>query len=211
MAGKNKIDIVSDIVCPWCIVAYKRLEKAIEDLGLQEQIEIEWHAFELNPMMPAEGQNLQEHLSQKYGTTLAQGKQSREQLKQLGAEVDFKFDFFDEMRMPNTKNAHILLDYALPFGKQTEFNLRLVTAHFSEQKDLSDPQILAQELKALGLNAEEGLERINNTEARKLIDTKEAHWKEMGIRAVPTIIFNQKTALTGAQSIDVYKKLLAEP
>lgn len=210
MAEKIKIDIVSDVVCPWCIVGYKRLEKAIVEMGLQDQIEIEWQAFELNPMMPVKGQNLREHISQKYGSTIEQGKKSSEQLSQLGAELDFKFDFFDEMRMPNTKDAHILIDYALEFGKQNELNLRLVAAHFSERKDISDPLILSQELQAVGLNAEEGLERLNNPKSRERLETKEAYWKKLGVNSVPTMVFNGKSALTGAQPVDVYKKVLAE-
>lgn len=210
MAEKINIDIVSDVVCPWCVIGYKRLEKAIEEMGLQDQVKIEWQAFELNPTMPAEGQELQEHLSQKYGSTIAQGKQSSVQLTKLAADLDFKFDFFDGMRMPNTRDAHILIDYALENGKQTELNLRLISAHFGEHKDISDPQVLAQELKAVGLDTEEGLDRLNNEKAREQIIRKEASWQQGGVRAVPTMVFNRTTRITGAQPVDVYKKLLSE-
>jgi len=210
MAEKIKIDIVSDVVCPWCVIGYKRLEKAIDQLGLQNQVEIEWQAFELNPNMPVEGQALQEHLSQKYGSTIEQGKQSRAQLTQLGSEMGFTFDFFDEMRMPNTRDAHILIDYALESGKQTELNLRLIAAHFSEQKDLSDPEILAQELQAVGLNDDLGLERLKDAKAREHIISKEAYWQKKGVTAVPTMVFNRTSALTGAQPVEVYKKLLRD-
>lgn len=210
LAKKIKIDVVSDIVCPWCIIGYKRLEKAIEELGVQDQIEIEWQAFELNPNMPTEGQDLQEHLNQKYGSTPEQSQQSRKQLSQFGAELDFKFDFFDGMRMPNTRECHILTDYALEQGKQTELYLRLVAAHFSEQKDISNPKILAQELQAIGLDSEKGLERLKDSNARDLIQTKEAYWQSQGISAVPTMVFDKKSAITGAQSVDVYKSILLE-
>lgn len=210
MAEKIKIDIVSDVVCPWCVIGYKRLEKAIDQLGLQNQVEIEWHAFELNPNMPVEGQALQEHLSQKYGSTIEQGKQSRAQLTRLGSEMGFTFDFFDEMRMPNTRDAHILIDYALEKGKQTELNLRLISAHFGEYKNISDPQVLAQELQAVGLNSEEGLERLNDAEAREHIISKEAYWQKLGVTAVPTMVFNRTSALTGAQPVEVYKKILRD-
>jgi len=210
LADKIKIDIVSDVVCPWCIVGYKRLEKAIDEMGIQDQIEIEWQAFELNPNMPLEGQNLQEHISQKYGSSIEQGKRSRDQLTALGAELDFKFDFFEGMKMPNTRDAHILIDYAQGFGKQTALNLRLISAHFSEQKDLSDPQVLAQELEALGLNSEEALAKLKDPSAGEQIQTKEAYWKKQGITAVPTMVFDRKSAVTGAQSVEVYKNILTE-
>lgn len=210
LAEQIKIDIVSDVVCPWCIIGYKRLEKAIEELGIRDQIEIEWQAFELNPTMPREGQDLQEHLHQKYGSTPEQSQQSREQLSRLGSELDFKFDFFDGMRMPNTRDSHILIDYALEQGKQTELNLRLITAHFSEQKDISNPEILAQELQTIGLHSEKGMERLNDANARDLIKTKEVYWQNQGITAVPTMVFDKKSAITGAQSVAVYKGILLE-
>ncbi len=74
MSNKLKIDIVSDVVCPWCIIGYKRLEKAISEMGIQDQVEIEWQPFELNPQMPAEGENVTEHITRKYGTSPEDGK-----------------------------------------------------------------------------------------------------------------------------------------
>ena len=120
MKEKLKIDIVSDVVCPWCTIGYKRLEKAIVELGLQDEIEIEWQAFELNPNMPAEGQNVIEHITEKYGSTLAQQEESQQRMTEIGKELGFTFDYYDEMRMANTFDAHVLLDYAKKFDKQTE-------------------------------------------------------------------------------------------
>ena len=76
MAATIKLDFISDIVCPWCIIGYKRLEKAINELGIQDRIDIEWQPFELNPDMPTEGENLQEHIIRKYGSTLLESKRS---------------------------------------------------------------------------------------------------------------------------------------
>ena len=137
MADKIKIDIVSDVVCPWCTIGYKRLAKAISELGIQDQVEIEWQPFELNPQMPTEGQNIQEHLAEKYGSTAEQRKQSQQQMAAVGAELGFTFDFFDEMRMVNTFEAHILLEYAQASGKQTELKMSLTKAFFSDRKDVS--------------------------------------------------------------------------
>jgi predicted DsbA family dithiol-disulfide isomerase len=204
MADKIKLDIVSDVVCPWCIVGYKRLEKAISDLGVGDRIEIEWQPFELNPQMPAEGQELAEHIAQKYGSTPEQGEKSRAHLTQLGSEHHFKFDFFEKMKIVNTRDAHILIDYAKEFGKQTELNINLITAYFSEQKDISDRNILAQQLQGLGLNAEEALARLDDTNASDNIQTKEVFWQNMGVSSVPTMVFDRKSALTGAQPVETY-------
>lgn len=210
MKDKIKIDIVSDVVCPWCIIGYKRLEKAISELGIKDKVEIEWQPFELNPNMPAEGQDVQEHITQKYGSTNEQQKRSQEQLTQLGAELDFKFDFFDGMKMVNTRDAHILLEYAKEFGNQTELNLRLISAFFNEQKDVSDRQILMEELENIGLDTEVGKVRLENIEAREHVKQQETNWQSRGVSAVPTIVFNRTSGLTGARAVDVYKKVLAD-
>ncbi|WP_339698302.1 DsbA family oxidoreductase [uncultured Marixanthomonas sp.] len=210
MADKLKIDIVSDVVCPWCTIGYKRLEKAIAELGVQDQIEIEWQPFELNPNMPVEGQNVKEHITEKYGSTLEQQKESQQHMTEVGEELGFKFDYFDDMRMVNTFNAHILLDYAKDFGKQTELKMRLTAAFFSERKDVSDKEILKKALLDVGLNADEALARLDNEEVRYDIRNKQGYWKNMGVNSVPTIVFNRKSAVTGAQPVDVFKEVLSE-
>ncbi|MBU2903764.1 MULTISPECIES: DsbA family oxidoreductase [Arenibacter] len=210
MADKIKIDIVSDVVCPWCTIGYKRLDKAISEMGIQDQVEIEWQPFELNPHMPKEGQNVQEHIAEKYGSSLEDQKRSQEYMAEAGAELGFTFDYFDEMRMANTFEAHILLEYAKAFGKQTELKMRLTTAFFSERKDVSDRAILKQALLDVGLNAEEALAKLDNDEARYEIRSKEDYWKNLGVNSVPTIVFNRKSAVTGAQPVDVFKQILTE-
>jgi len=210
MKEKVKIDIVSDVVCPWCTIGYKRLEKAISELGIEDQVEIEWQPFQLNPNMPAEGQNVTEHITEKYGSTLDQQKQSQQNMTDVGKELGFTFDYFEEMRMVNTFDAHVLLEYAREFDKQTELKMQLTTAFFSERKDVSKRDILKQALQAVGLNAEEGLARLNNEEARLEVKRKEAHWKSLGVNSVPTIVFNNKSAVTGAQPVDVLKQVLSE-
>lgn len=210
MKEKLKIDIVSDVVCPWCTIGYKRLEKAISELGIKDQVEIEWQPFELNPDMPAEGQNVTEHIAQKYGSTIEQQKESQQRMTEMGEELGFTFDYFDEMRMANTFDAHVLLEYAQAFGKQTELNMRLTTAFFSERKDVSDRSVLKQALVDVGLNAEEALAELDKEEARYNVRSKQGYWKNMGVNSVPTIVFNRKSAITGAQPVDTFKQVLSE-
>ncbi len=210
MKEKLKIDIVSDVVCPWCTVGYKRLEKAISELGIEDQIEIEWQPFELNPQMPAEGQNVDEHITEKYGSTAAQQKESKQRLVDAGNELDFTFDYFDDMRIVNTFDAHVLLEYAKKFDKQTELKMRLTTAYFSERKDVSQREVLKQALLDVGLNADEGMALLDNEEARYEVRTQQGYWKNLGVNSVPTIVFNRKSAVTGAQPVDLFKKVLSE-
>lgn len=210
MTNKLKIDIVSDVVCPWCTIGYKRLEKAIKELGLQDQIEIEWQPYELNPNMPAEGQNVNEHITEKYGSTIEEQNQSKKHMTDVGAELGFKFDYFDDMRMVNTFDAHILLEYAKDFGKQTELKMALTKAFFSDRKDVSKKDILKEALLGVGLKADEALARLDNEEARLEIRDKQNSWKNMGVNSVPTIVFNRKSAITGAQPVDTFKQVLTE-
>ncbi len=210
MADKIKIDIISDVVCPWCTIGYKRLEQAIKEMGVQEQIELEWQPFELNPHMPAEGENVQEHIANKYGSSLEDQKRSQEHMSEVGAELGFTFDYFDDMKIVNTRDAHILLDYAKEYGKQTDLKMRLVTAFFSERKDVSDRNVLLQELKSIGLNTEKAMERLDNDDASYEVQSKESYWQSVGVSSVPTMVFNNTSALTGAQPVDVYKQVLTD-
>jgi predicted DsbA family dithiol-disulfide isomerase len=208
MTDSIKLYFISDVVCPWCIIGYKRLQQAIDELGLQNQINIEWQPFELNPDMPAEGENLPEHISRKYGSSAEDAKRNAEQITGLGAEMGFKFDFFDGMRIVNTRDAHILLDYAKDHGKQTALKMRLFDAYFNEQKDISDRQILIQDSQSIGLNTDGLLERLDKAAVREQIEVEEEHWRNRGVTAVPTVVFGSAGALVGAQPVDVYKQAL---
>lgn len=210
MKEKLKIDIVSDVVCPWCTIGYKHLEKAISELGMQDEIEIEWQPFELNPYMPEDGQDLEEHITEKYGATAQQQQASRQNMIDVGEKAGFKFDYFEGMRMVNTFDAHVLLEYAKKFGKQTELKMRLTASFFSERKDVSQIAILKQALLDVGLNAEEGLAKLNDEKARNEVTTKKEYWQKMGVTSVPTIVFNKTDAITGGQPVDVFKKILNE-
>ena len=207
---KLKIDIVSDVVCPWCTVGYKRLEKAIKELGIEDQIEIEWQPFELNPGMHEGGQNRKKYLTEKYSFTEEQFNASQQQIIDAGAELGFTFDYFDEMKTANTFDAHILLEYAKKFNKQTELKMRLTKAYFSDRMDVSKKDVLKQALLDVGLDAKEGLALLDDEDARNELLEKEAYWKSMGINSVPTVVFDKKSAVTGAQPVDVFKEVLSE-
>ena len=207
---KLKIDIVSDVVCPWCTIGYKRLNKAIEEMGLANDVEIEWHPFELNPNMPSEGQNIQEHLAEKYGATPEQQKESQAHMAEAGEELGFTFDYYDDMRIVNTLDAHVLLEYAKDFDKQTELKMRLTTAYFSERKDVSKRDVLLEALQEVGLDAEKGLQLLDEDEKRYEVKSKIAYWQNLGVNSVPTIVFDKKSAVTGAQPVHIFKKVLTE-
>ncbi|WP_144211495.1 DsbA family oxidoreductase [Shewanella donghaensis] len=210
MSDKIKLDIVSDVVCPWCVVGYKSLQQAINELGIEDKVELEWQPFELNPDMPAEGEELRAHVARKYGSSKEDSDKARENIAQRGAEFDFEFNFGDNMHIVNTFDAHILLDYAKQFNKQTELKLRLFSAYFSEHKDVSDRNVLANELKAVGLNVDEAMTLLDNPEARSHINAEKSQWTAAGISSVPTVVFNRTSALNGAHPVESYKQVLTE-
>lgn len=210
MEEKIKLDLVSDVVCPWCIIGYKRLEKAIFELGYEEKLTIEWHPFELNPHVPTKGENLITHLSTKYGMSPDESRRTLNHITDLGAELDFNFDFFEEMKTLSTKDLHLLLDYAKEFGKQTELYLRFFKAYFSERKDVSDRGVLAMELQNVGLNVDEAMARLDDNKAQKQIQAQKEYWRNLGVTAVPTLFFKLSHPIVGAQSVSDYKQLLSQ-
>ena len=209
MKDKIKIDIVSDVVCPWCIIRYKRLEKAINELGVADKVEIQWQPFELNPDITIEGENIIEHMNDKYKMKAEQVKAYQEERKQNGAELGFKYDYYDNMKIVNTRDAHILIDYAKDFGKQNELQMRLFSAHFSERKIISDRKVLAKEIEFVGLDVDEAMSKLDS-DARIELIKKEKSWINKGISAVPTMIFNNSSMMNGAYPIETYKQVLSE-
>jgi predicted DsbA family dithiol-disulfide isomerase len=207
---KIKIDIISDVVCPWCAIGYKRLSVAISELKLEDQVEISWHPFELNPEMPREGENADKYLMNKYDLSEEKLKLTRNNVTELGKETGFKFDYFKEMKKVNTFNAHILLAYAKEFNKQTELKVRLQNAYFGERKDVSNREVLEEELKAVGLNAKEAMKRLDDPKAIKAVEDEEKFWRDQGVYAIPTMIFDNKIAQMGANETETYKEILLE-
>ncbi|SDZ83235.1 Predicted dithiol-disulfide isomerase, DsbA family [Desulfuromusa kysingii] len=210
MAEKIRLEIISDVVCPWCIIGYKRLKTAILEMGIEDKVELQWQPFEINPDMPAAGEEIQAYGTRKYGSTAEEGARNRAMITKLGEELEFKFDFFNGMKVVNTRDAHILLDYAKELGLQTKLNTQLFYSFFSDRQDISDRQILEQALQNVGLNVAEGLSRLDDNGARKRILEQEMHWYNTGISSVPTVIINRSEVLTGAQPIAVYKQILTE-
>lgn len=210
MNQKIKVDIVSDVVCPWCVIGYKRLELAINELGLKESVEINWQPFELNSHMPIEGENLRRHLANKYGTSLDESIKARVNLTNLGEEVDFKFDYFDDMKMVNTHDAHMLLQWSAQFDKQTNLKEALFSAFFGERKDISNRETLGEILKQVDLSDVDGLVYLDNSKAKAKLEQSQLHWRKLGIDSVPTVVFNMESAVTGAHSVENYKQVLSE-
>ncbi|MEM9449437.1 MAG: DsbA family oxidoreductase [Cyanobacteria bacterium P01_E01_bin.6] len=205
-----RVDFVSDVVCPWCIIGYKRLEKAMQMFEDTVAFDLHWHPFELNPAMTEGGENLRKHLAKKYGTTLEGSIAARKRLTELGAELGFTFNYYDEMRMYNTSKAHQLLYWAREYSKQTELHMRLFSAYFSEQKAVDDTQVLLESAAQVGLESHEAREVLDSGLYATDVKNIEAAWIRQGVQAVPATIFNEQHLISGAQTIDVFKSQIEE-
>jgi predicted DsbA family dithiol-disulfide isomerase len=203
------IDIVSDVVCPWCVIGYLQLAQAAQETGIA--LTVRWHPFELNPQMASEGENLREHLAAKYGTTPEGSIKARAQLTQLGAELGFTFDYADDMRMYNTFLAHQLLDWAEETeGRPHALKLALFEAFFTHRKDVSDITVLADIAGTTGHDRKAALAILQSGDRAEATRAKERFFTERGVSGVPAMIFNQQYLVTGAQGVETYGKILKE-
>ncbi|CAO1651363.1 DsbA family oxidoreductase [Parasphingorhabdus sp. NYA22] len=202
------IDIVSDVVCPWCIIGYKKLEKAMQQFEGKARFELAWHAFELNPSMPPEGQDISEHMAQKYGATPEQSKANRERLRNAGSELGIEFSYGDKMRMVNTFDAHRLLHWAGETGKQTALKLALFKAHFTDGKDVSNHDTLVSVAASVGLDEKRARDLLSTNLFAEEIRATEAEWQDRFITGVPAFIFNKKFMVPGAQEAEVFANII---
>ena len=203
-----QIDIISDVMCPWCIVGYRQLEQALAQTGVGAFIR--WHPFELNPQMGPEGQNLTEHIAEKYGASPEQSAQNRARLTEIGADLGIDFQFTPDSRIVNSFAAHQLLHWAQENNLQHPLKMALFDAHFTQGRDVSDPAVLVDVAEAVGLDrqaAEDVLAR--GTHADKVREL-EGMWTGQGISGVPAMVFEGKYLVTGAQGQDNYRQIIEQ-
>ncbi len=201
-----RIDIVSDVVCPWCIVGYKQLEAALHATGTQA--EIHWQPFELNPEMPEDGENLSDHIVRKYGITKAQSDENRQRLVEVGNELGFKFLFTDSSRMLNTFKAHQLLHWAALNGREHPLKITLFHCYFNRERDISDDEVLANACVEAGLPYEESLEILESEVYADAVRERQRFSIGSGIQGVPAMIFDQRELHVGAQGVEGYTTIL---
>ncbi|MFT4960169.1 MAG: putative DsbA family dithiol-disulfide isomerase [Paracoccaceae bacterium] len=201
-----QVDIVSDVVCPWCIVGYLQLMQALEQTGITATPH--WHPFELNPDMPATGENLRDHIMRKYGSTPEQSQAARDNLTALGADLGFAFNFSDASHMVNTFRAHQLLDWAAAQDLQHPLKLALFKAYFTDGLDVSDDDILVGIAASVGLNATDAQGVLTAGTHAAPTREKQTFWTGRGIQGVPAMVFAGKYLLTGAQGAENYANVL---
>jgi predicted DsbA family dithiol-disulfide isomerase len=203
-----RIDIVSDVVCPWCAIGYSQLAEALKQTNTPH--EIHWHPFELNPNTPHEGRNYREHIMEKYGTTAEDIKENRARMTAAGAEAGFNFQFTDEFRTYNTFNTHQLLYWADQQGRMHDLKQALFVAHFVDNKNVADSTVLANVAADIGLDRSEALAVLEEQRFATAVEKEKQHWQQQGIQSVPSMVFNERHLISGAQGIENYKSILQQ-
>jgi len=203
-----KIEIVSDVMCPWCVIGYKNLSQALAGLAPELRAEISWQPFELNPQMPIAGQDMREHLVEKYGMTVEQSNSNREHMSELGTKAGFSFNFADDGIMINSFDCHRLLAWAKEQGKQSELQMALFTAHFTDNQRLNDRDTLLDLVVQVGLARDRGAEILAGDDYRELVRSEQQRMHQLGISSVPTFIINDQYSISGGQPTDVFRQAL---
>ena len=201
-----RIDIVSDVVCPWCIIGYKQVEKALTLLDQPVEAEFHWHPFELNPDMPPEGEDAAEHIQRKYGRTPEQGKAVRSQIRDTAASLGFVFGEGGARRVVNTFAAHKLLTKA--GDKQTALKLALFAAYFQQGLDVSDETVLLDIAADAGLDRADAQDWLSDETLAQQVRGEQAYWRNENISGVPAIIFDGQFMVPGAQSAETFARVI---
>ena len=210
------IDIYSDVMCPWCLIGYGQLTKALAELDGEIAADIRWRPFELNPQMPPEGEEQEAHLQRKYRRPAEEGAAIRSQMKAIadGAGVSLSFEGEGDAppaMMWNTRDCHKLLAFALEQAGpkvQTALKLALFRAHFNERKALGDRDVLLDIAASVGLHRVAAKAALDDPELEARVLAEEAQAWDMNISGVPAMIINSKFMIPGAQSPEVYVNAL---
>lgn len=208
MPRPMKIDFVSDVSCPWCIIGLRGLEEALARTGDLIAAEITFQPFELNPQMGKDGQNLGEHVAQKYGSSPEQSAASRAMIRDRAADAGFTIAMSDTSRIYNTFDAHRLLHWAQLEGKQAALKHALFQTYFTDQQDPSDHAVLVAAAKKAGLDPERAGEVLGSDEYAGEVRAAEQLWQSRGISAVPAVIINDRYLISGGQPPEAFEKAL---
>ncbi len=203
-----KLDIISDPICPWCYIGKTELDRALE-ANPDHPFLIEWHPFQLNPKMPADGMDRVEYLELKFG-----GKQGAAQsyapILERAEKLGLNIDFAGIKRTPNTMDAHRLIHWAGLEGRQTPVVSALFRAYFNEGRDIGDPEVLADIGAAMGMDRDLVAKLLAGDADRDDITSRDIHSRKMGVQSVPTFIVGNKHAVIGAQSRELWEDVIAE-
>ena len=214
---KLTIDIYSDVMCPWCLIGYGQLTKALGELDGEIEAQVRWRPFELNPDMPVEGEEQELHLRRKYGRSAEEGKATRNKMREIAESAGVSLSYDGDAdpapaaMMWNTRECHRLLTFALEQAGpevQTQLKLALFRAHFNERRDLSDRSVLLDTAASVGLHREAAKAALDDVELNYRVEVEERRAWDLNISGVPAMIVNGKFMIPGAQAPETYVNAL---
>lgn len=199
-----RIDLVSDIACPWCAIGYRRLEQAIMQLEGEVAVELVWQPFELNPEMPPEGEPIIDHLCRKYGQDATSVERMQGEIMALAEGLGLDFRRARERRALATFDAHRVLAWAAEQGegRETALNLALFDAYFGVAKDPSHPLVLREAAERAGLDGDEAEAIARSDRYADTVRAAQQRFREAGVDAVPAFILDHRWLVSGAQPPD---------
>jgi predicted DsbA family dithiol-disulfide isomerase len=209
-----QIDFVSDVACPWCAIGLGGLEQALDKLVGRVDAQVTFQPFELNPAMGPEGQDVGEHLTEKYGSTPEQQAEIRERIRERGAAVGFEFNPEGRGRIWNTFDAHRLLAWAADVAagngpdKQWALKKELMAAYHGRAENVSDPEVLVRAAQTAGLDAERARAILAGEDYALAVRSSEREWQQAGISAVPAVVINRRYLISGGQPAAMYEEAL---
>jgi len=205
-----KIDFVSDVSCPWCAIGLRNLETALERIEPDLKVDLHFQPFELNPNMGPEGQDIAEHLGEKYGLSPEQLAQNSENIRARGESVGFTFSMGARRRIYNTFDAHRLLHWAEGEGRQHELKQALFKAYFTDGQDPSDTALLVRVAGEVGLDAARAQQVLDSGEFADEVRQQERFYQQQGIHAVPAVIIDDRHLIQGGQPAEVFERALRQ-
>jgi predicted DsbA family dithiol-disulfide isomerase len=206
---KIKIDIASDVVCPWCYIGKRRIEKAMTQLSDQFEFEVSYLPFELNPQTPKEGFNQKEYLTKKFGSE-EKYNQITNHVASVAVGEGLKFDFSNQKKSPNTRDAHRIIAFAKQEGKQLAAKEAFMKAYFEDSVDLTKKENLIAISEQVGLNPQRIAALLNSDEGLAEVIMNEEANHQRGISGVPYYIVNNQYGISGAQSSEVFVQALTQ-
>lgn len=204
-----KIDVVSDVVCPWCYIGKRRLEKAVSELSNEYNVEITYHPFELNPAMPQEGVNQKQYLINKFGSE-DKYNQITQHVSTVAASEGLSFNFDQQQVSPNTRDAHRIIELARKEGKQLELKEAFMKAYFTDGIDLSKKENLISIAIENGIDKQKVENLLAGEEGLAEVELAEAEMQKLGISGVPFYIVNNRYGISGAQPTQTFKEAIQE-
>lgn len=210
MTQTLRIDFISDVACPWCVIGLRSLMQALAAVGDEVKAEIRFQPFELNPHMAPEGENTAEHVQKKYGASPERSAASRQAIKDSGERLGFTFNYGPESRIWNTFDAHRLLHWAGLEGKQLALKEALFKSNFTDQRPTNDADALADAVAEAGLDPARARQILASDEFAAEVRAEEERWRRNGIQAVPSVIFNQRWLIQGGQPPQVFEQAIRD-